>query len=390
LSFPLPIPAELRRRLPPGTGVLLGLSGGVDSALALALLDHLGCEVQTVTFKNFCYAGEETELTEKSCCSLDAIEDARRLARRFAAPHWVGDVTDPFRLAVIEPFVREYGRARTPNPCLDCNGTVRFPELVRLADRQGCAFAATGHYARVTGGALLRGLDREKDQSYFLHRVAPEAFGRLVFPLGWYAKSDVRRAAAELGLPVAAKRDSQEICFVPDGDRSFLFAGGGEADPRALRPGDVTDRAGRVLGRHRGLVHYTVGQRRGLGIAAPEPLYVLELDLPRSRLVVGGRDDLGSRRLVADAFGPAVAGFPASWREGAEPYPGGVTARIRHRHAGVPVRSWTLAAGCLDVDFAEPVDGPAPGQAVVLYDGDVVLGGGVIRESRPTAEDAHA
>ena len=156
MSFPLPVPEELRRKLPPGTGVLLGLSGGVDSALSLALLNHLGCDVQTVTFKNFCYNEDERVLTEKSCCSLDAIEDARRLARRFGANHWVGDVAEPFKLAVIDPFVAEYGRARTPNPCLDCNGTVRFPELVRLAIRQGCAFAATGHYARLEGGRLLR------------------------------------------------------------------------------------------------------------------------------------------------------------------------------------------------------------------------------------------
>lgn len=377
MSFPLPIPDEVRRLLPPGTGVLLGLSGGVDSALCLALLDHLGCDVHTVTFKNFCYSEDEQAMTEKSCCSLDAIDDARRLARRFGAQHWVGDVAEPFKQAVMDPFVEEYGRARTPNPCLDCNGTVRFPELVRLAARQGCAFAATGHYARVDGGRLLRGVDPDKDQSYFLHRVPPEDFKHLVFPLGWYTKPQVRAAAADLGLSVATKRDSQEICFVPDGDRTFLFAD--EAvDPRSLQPGDIVDPAGQVLGRHRGLIHYTVGQRRGLGVAAPDPLYVLKLDLEGGRLVVGAKDDLLTSSLAADGFRPAVKGFPDRWSAGDAPFPDGVTARIRHRHAGVPVTSLNLEGNALALEFGEPVDAPAPGQAVVLYHGDVVLGGGVI------------
>jgi tRNA-specific 2-thiouridylase len=372
------VPDALRRRLPPGTGVLLGLSGGVDSALCLALLDHLGCEVQTVTFKNFCYSEDERVLTEKSCCSLDAIEDARRLAHKFGANHWVGDVAEPFKLSVIDPFVAEYGQARTPNPCLDCNGIVRFPELVRLASRQGCAFAATGHYARIEEGRLLRGLDPDKDQSYFLHRVEPVLYDRLLFPLGEFTKPQVRAAAAELGLSVATKRDSQELCFVPDGDRSFLFDNGGPADPRALAEGDIVDQDGSVLGRHRGLVHYTVGQRRGLGVAAAEPLYVLDLELETSRLVVGLKNDLLNTHLKAQGFKPSVADFPRTWSLGEAPYPDGVVARIRHRHAGAAVRRWSLTEGRLAVELDEAVDGPAPGQALVLYAGDTVLGGGVI------------
>ncbi|MCB1181796.1 tRNA 2-thiouridine(34) synthase MnmA [bacterium] len=378
MAFPLDIPPGVRERLGPGTTVLLGISGGVDSAVSLAVLRELGCDVQCVTFKNFCYGDASADLTDKSCCSLEAIDDARRLAARFDAPHWVGDVERPFREAVIDPFIADYARAETPNPCLDCNGTVRFPELVRLAARQGCAFAATGHYARIAAVdgtmRLLRGVDPAKDQSYFLHRIDPELFPRLVFPLGWADKTQVRAAAAALGLPVATKRDSQEICFVPDGDRSFLFAE--HADGPATRPGDIVDRSGRVLGRHRGLIHYTVGQRKGLGVAAPEPLYVLELDLAGGRLVVGAREETLRTRVVATGWQAAGPQLPAQGEVAAGDEP--VVARIRHRHGGARVAAWRLAAGRLELDLAEPVDAPAPGQACVLYRGDVVLGGGRI------------
>ncbi|MCK9995706.1 MAG: tRNA 2-thiouridine(34) synthase MnmA [Candidatus Krumholzibacteria bacterium] len=388
MTFPLPIPDPLRQALPPGTGVLLGISGGVDSAVSLALLRALDCDVQCVTFKNFCYSDDDA-FTDKSCCSLDAIDDARRLARSFDVPHWVSDVEKPFRQSVIEPFVDEYARARTPNPCLDCNGVVRFPELVRLAERQGCAFAATGHYARIARGRLLRGLDPEKDQSYFLHRVDRCLFDRLVFPLGWYVKDQVRRAARELGIPVADKRDSQEICFVPEGDRGFLFEQISDGDDRALVPGDIVDRSGGIRGRHRGLIHYTVGQRKGLGIAAPDPLYVLELDLDAGRLVVGSKEELRTLTVEGDDFVPAVPDFPARWSSD-DPLPGipdtdggEAVLRIRHRHGGARIGGWILEGDRIRVDLVEPVDGAAPGQGLVLYGGDMVLGGArIISDSR--------
>jgi tRNA-specific 2-thiouridylase len=379
MTFPLPIHDDLRRVLPPGTGVLLGISGGVDSAVTLALLRALECDVQCVTFKNFCYSDEEA-FTDKSCCSLEAIDDARRLARSFDAPHWVGDVEKPFRKNVIDPFVEDYTRARTPNPCLDCNSVVRFPELVRLADRQGCAFAATGHYARQTNGRLRRGLDPDKDQSYFLHRIDRTLLNRLVFPLGWYVKPEVRKAARQLGISAAEKRDSQEICFVPDGDRSFLFEQVAEGKDRALVPGEIVNRAGEVLGQHRGLVHYTVGQRKGLGVAAPDPLYVLELQLAASRLVVGSREELETLTVTGDDFVAAVPDFPDRWQKG-EVLPGlglgeaDVFLSIRHRHAGSKVTGWVIKDGLLRVELSEPVDGAAPGQGMVLYADDTVLGG---------------
>ncbi len=378
----LPIAEPLRRALSPGASVLLALSGGVDSALALAILSELGCDVRTVTFKNFCY-GEHADPGGKSCCSLEAIEDARALAHRFGARHWVTDVSEAFRAQVIAPFVQEYRAARTPNPCLACNSQVRFPHLLTLADRMGCDYVATGHYARTDpiGGddsALLRGVDIEKDQAYFLARVPRRVWSRVVFPLGWATKPAVREAAHALGLPVASKPESQEICFVPTGDRSFLFAD----DPASTRPGPIVDRQGRTLGEHRGLVHYTVGQRRGLQVAAAEPLYVLALERGANRLVVGRREELAATRLLADDFVAAVPDLPTQgpMLDGST----GWTARIRHRHAGVPVQGALFAPdGTVEVTLAAPVHGAAPGQAVVLYDGDRVLGGGRLVAARP-------
>lgn len=388
MSFPLPLPESLRRDLPPGTGVLLGLSGGVDSAVALAVLKELGCRVECVTFRNFCYAEQQDTAGEQSCCSLEAIEQARRLAADAGAPHWVGDLVEPFRARVIDPFVAEYAQGRTPNPCLNCNEAVRFPELARLAARQGCAFAATGHYARLEreGGRsrLRRGLDPAKDQSYFLHRLDPALLGSLVFPLGWYTKDAVRAAARALGLPVAARRDSQEICFVPDDDRTFLFAGAASGEATAATaPGPIVDRGGRVLGTHRGLAHYTVGQRKGLGVAAAAPLYVLALETDTNRLVVGPREALLTRRLLADRFVAQAPDFPDRWPDAA----GGAwaaarpLAQVRHRHAGTPVAAWRRDGDRLTVELAEPVAGAAPGQGLALYDGDTVLGGGRLLEA---------
>ncbi len=377
MDFPLPIPDALRTALPGGTSVLVALSGGVDSSVALALLHALGCEVTAVTFKNFCY-GEEKLVTEKSCCSEAAVSDARRIAQRFQVPHWVTDVTDRFRALVIEPFVREYSMGRTPNPCLSCNASVRFPQLVHLADQLGAAFVATGHYARLERRdgdlVLLQGVDSRKDQAYFLYRVDRALFPRITFPLGWYRKEQVRAAARLLDLPVASKHDSQEICFVPGGDRTFLFR-----EPAACAEGEIVDARGRLLGRHRGLVHYTVGQRRGLGIAASQPLYVLSLDRQRNRLVVGPERELGVRRITCDDFQPGISGFPC---RGPGIWQGrSCVARIRHRHAGAPVQAWRLQGDTLEVELAAEVRGAAPGQALVLYHAEQVLGGGRIRRT---------
>jgi len=380
MAFPLPIPPALRAGVPPGARVLVALSGGVDSAVALALLAELGCEVEAVTFRNFCHAEPPGDgaAVDRACCSLEAIEEARRVARQCGARHRVTDVAELFRAQVIAPFVAEYASGRTPNPCLACNARVRFPELVRLADRDGCDLVATGHYARVERGPdgaarLLRGRDPRKDQAYFLYGVGRALLPRVVFPLGWYRKEEVRAAAAALGLPVAGRPESQEICFVPGDDRRFLFA-----DGPAAAAGEIVDRAGRVLGRHRGLAHYTVGQRRGLGVAAPEPLYVLALEAATNRLVVGPEQALAVSAVACDRFVAAIDGLLP---EGPPPAPGAFVARIRHRHAGAPVARWRVEGERLAVELAAPASGVAPGQALVLYHDDLVLGGGRIRSA---------
>jgi tRNA-specific 2-thiouridylase len=377
MGFPLPIPAAVAEAVAPGTGVLVAASGGVDSSVTLALLAHLECRITAVTFKNYCYATEGAHA--KACCSLAAIEDARRIAQRFGAQHWVRDVSQDFRRTVIEPFVSEYAAGRTPNPCVVCNAHVRFPELVRLAQQLDLQLVATGHYARLTRQdrhwLLRRAVDQQKDQAYFLYRVAPSLWPHICFPLGWYHKSQVRRAAQELQLFPAAKVESQEICFVPDGDRSFLF-------PPSTRSqaGEITDRAGKVMGRHRGLEHYTIGQRRGLGIAAREPLYVLALDSRRNRVVVGPQRDLEVRRVLCDGFVAAVGDLAA---EGPPAAPRATwLARIRHRHPGTPVAHWRIQGDELTVDLAAPAKAVAPGQSLVLYKDDVVLGGGRILASQ--------
>jgi tRNA-uridine 2-sulfurtransferase len=394
MSCPLRIADDLRRAVPSGSTVLLALSGGVDSALSLVALRELGCEVMAVTFKSFCLADQDAAepfagfegrtAPDRACCSLDAIADARRLADRFDTRHWVHDVSRRFRSEVIDPFVAEYAAARTPNPCLNCNAAVRFPELMRLADQQGCRFVASGHYARIRRDGhdraeLLRGLDPQKDQSYFLSQVPAAIWPRVVFPLGWSTKVEVRSAARALALPVADKPESQEICFVPDNDRSRLFT-----HHEALRPGAIVDRRGAVLGRHQGLIRYTVGQRRGLGVAHTEPLYVLALDAQQNRLVVGTLPELAVRRLYCDRFTPMVDEFPA---DGPRPGIGPCVARVRHRHAGARVARWRLHEGALTVDLAEPVYGAAPGQGLTLYEADRVLGAGRLL---PPPAEVHA
>lgn len=359
MSCPLPIDDDLRRLLAPGTTVLLALSGGVDSALSLAVLRELGCAVQAVTFKN---SGHDD----------GSVAAARRVADECGVKHLTCDVAARFRSQVIEPFVADYAAALTPNPCLVCNSRLRFPELLLLADRAGCRYVATGHYARIrrdgNGTAeLWRGVDPRKDQSYFLSQVPRNIWPRVVFPLGWSTKTAVRQAASARGLGAAEAPESQEICFVPDGDRGRLFAA------EAARPGPIVDRSGRVLGRHRGLVHYTVGQRRGLGVANPEPLYVLALDPAQNSLTVGVRFELAVRRLVCDRFAPAVGDFPAT---GPAAGLGDCLARVRYRHAGARVAAWRLQGDVLELELAEPVFGVAPGQGLVLYEGDRVLGGG--------------
>ncbi len=358
MSFPLEINPEMHRSIPAGASVLLGISGGVDSSVALALLKHLGCEVHCVTLKNFCleddsYGGDDN----RSCCSLEAIESSRRLAARFDSDHFVSNVEVDFKASVIDQFVETYSAGLTPNPCVDCNTFVRFPQLLKLADTMGCDFVATGHYVRVIDGQLHKGIDTTKDQAYFLYGLPDEMLKRCLFPLGWSVKPDVRAAALELGMDAAKRADSQEICFIPDDDRSFLF------DQQT--PGDIVTIDGTVVGKHRGLIHYTIGQRRGLGVAMGEPVYVRDVDISGNRLVVGKKSDL----LVSKIFCNRISGS----------FSGQATiAQVRHNHTGAPVAGYAVDGDNLTVDFSVPEAGVAPGQSLVLFDGDRVIGGGII------------
>jgi tRNA-specific 2-thiouridylase len=349
------------------------MSGGVDSSVAAALLVEQGYDVVGIMMRLWAEdsAGGQSE---NRCCAPEAVDDARRVAAGLGIPFYLVDYSAPFKDCVVDYFVEEYSRGRTPNPCLACNRTIRFDRLRRRALALDARHLATGHYARLDradGRYRLRmGLDRGKDQSYVLYMLGQEELAQVLFPLGAYTKAQVREMARQRGLPVADKDDSMELCFVGDGDyRRFLR----EHAPRAVRPGPILDTEGQEIGRHRGLPFYTVGQRRGLGIAAPEALYVIRLDVARNALVVGPARALGQQTLRAEEVS-YVSGQPPSG-------PVRVQAKIRYR-ATLAAATWTpLAGGQARVEFDRPLRDITPGQAVVAYAGqpaDEVLGGGII------------
>lgn len=343
------------------------MSGGVDSSVAAALLKRSGLNVIGVTMSVW-----EGGAASGSCCSMDDASDARRVAERLGIPHYVVNAKDRFREKVVNYFTGEYLAGRTPNPCVVCNQSLKFDYLFELGRKLGAARVATGHYARLGEWngrpAIMRAIGREKDQSYFLFAVSPERLGGVIFPLGGMAKSQTRELARELGLPVAEKPDSQEVCFVPDGDyKSFVRAqSGGQVPPE----GDIITRAGEVLGRHRGLMDFTIGQRRGLGLSAPEPLYVTDVRPDTNHVVVGAKDELYGKALLASCVNwlipaPEALALP-------------LTARVRHRHPDAPARVTALSGDRAEVVFEEPQLSITPGQAVVFYHGEYLAGGGWI------------
>lgn len=352
-------------------GVLCAMSGGVDSAIAAALLVEAGFEVIGVTFRIGGGAGAEA----KGCCSARHACDAALCAERLGIPHFVEHVEEAFHREVVARFRADYAEGLTPNPCIECNRRVRFPALLEVADRLGLARIATGHYARIRPSVegwpcLARGVDPAKDQSYVLYALGGATLARLELPLGGLRKSEVREAARRRGLAVAEKPESQDICFVPDGDyRDFLLEAGGTG----AEPGPIVDSAGRELGRHEGTWRYTVGQRRGLGVSAPTPLYVLGVD-PASRTVtVGPAEELLVEGL--SAVSPVLSSVSA------EALAAGMPARVQTRAHGEahPARV-SLREGALAVSFLTPTRRVAPGQSIVCYDWEtdqVVLAGGV-------------
>jgi tRNA-specific 2-thiouridylase len=369
--------------------IVVGMSGGVDSSVAAAMLVEQGFDVIGVTLRVWPWR-EPEEATRKfgSCCSPESVDDARAVARRLDIPYYLLNSEREFERAVIGPFAQAYAAGRTPVPCVACNRAVKFGSLLQRARAWEAAAVATGHYARITRDAvssrflLWRGRDARKDQSDFLWPLTQPQLEAARFPVGELTKAAVRARARALGLATAEKPESQEICFIPDDDyRGFLR----RRMPEAFGPGPIVDGQGTVLGRHAGLLNYTVGQRRGLGLATGRPLYVTALDPSRNAVVVGGEDEVAVEVILAEQVNfisiPALAGplaVEAKIRHTHEP----AAAIIEPTHDGEPANNGEPADnGMVRVRFERSQRAPAPGQSVVFYQGDLVVGGGVIARS---------
>ena len=351
--------------------IVCAMSGGVDSSVAASLLAEAGHDVIGLSMQ--LYDQREGGVDFGTCCSIDDLHDARRVAAAIGIPHYVLNFEEPFRRLVMDDFVREYAAGRTPIPCVHCNTSLKFTTLADRAAAFDAASVATGHYARVVFDEdagryrLLRGVDREKDQSYFLFSLTQDQLAHAAFPVGHLTKAEVRAYAAARGLTVAAKPDSHEICFVPDGDAARFVERHLDAAPTE---GELVDTAGRVVGHHGGVHRFTVGQRRGLGLSTGQPMYVIKLEPSDARVIVGPRSELGRDTLTASSVN-WIGGIPPAGKQR-------VTARIRHRHADAPAVVEATGDDRALVRFDEAQAAVAPGQAVVFYDGEDVVGGGWI------------
>lgn len=352
-----------------GKKALIAMSGGVDSSVAAYLMKKAGYDCIGVTMK--LYDNEDIGMEqEKTCCSLSDIEDARSVAVKLGIPYYVFNFKDDFKEKVIDTFIHSYQCGMTPNPCIECNRHLKFEHLYHRAKALQCDVIVTGHYARIVKDDqekfhLLKGKDITKDQSYVLYSLTQEQLAHTCFPLGDYTKEEIRQIAEEQGFFNANKKDSQDICFIPDGDyRKFIE----ETTGQKSIPGDFVDKDGNVVGTHKGYYCYTIGQRKGLGISAPEPYYVIEICPEENKVILGKNEDLFHNKLVAGDF---------NWIETMEPNEI-VKARIRYHQMEKEAKVHIVDDGKVEVEFLEPQRAITKGQAVVLYRGDAVVGGGTI------------
>lgn len=343
--------------------IAIAMSGGVDSSVAAALLKEQGYDVIGITMQ--IWPGSK----DSSCCSLSAVEDARRVADKLDIPYYVLNFRDKFKKEVIDDFISEYDRGRTPNPCVRCNKSIKFGALLGKIKALGANFIATGHYAKVERAGregrylLKKGADPKKDQSYFLYPLSQDALSRTIFPLGELTKAEVRKLAKKYGLSVADKEESQEICFV-DGGFGHLFK---------LQKGNIVDLKGNVVGIHKGYQLYTVGQRRGLGLARKEPAFVAKIDAKRNEITVGNKGDVYGDDLIANNINYiSIEELKAPMK---------VKARIRYNSRESDAEISPISREKVRVTFSSPRFAITPGQSVVFYEGDIVVGGGIIQES---------
>ena len=350
--------------------VVVAMSGGVDSSVAAALLVEQGYDVVGMMMRLW---SEETigVSTHNRCCTPDQMNDARRIAARLGIPFYVLDTKDVFRNTIVEYFIDQHRQGVTPNPCLECNRQIRFTYLLQNALALDAQFLATGHYARVSHQdwkhTLHKGLDDHKDQSYVLSVLTPDQLSHALFPVGEYTKAEVRELARKFGLPTASKKDSQDLCFIGDNNyRRFLS----DYAPEVMTPGAIVRTSGEIVGEHNGLVNYTIGQRKGLGVPSSEPMYVIALDQIQNRLVIGTGEELGQTNLTARRV---------NWISGIAPTnPFRAEAKIRYKAAPVPAYIEPLPDARMCVTLDTPLRDITPGQGAVVYQGDQVLGGGLI------------
>uniref|UniRef100_UPI00332099C6 tRNA 2-thiouridine(34) synthase MnmA n=1 Tax=Enterocloster clostridioformis TaxID=1531 RepID=UPI00332099C6 len=353
--------------------VVVGMSGGVDSSVAAWLLKEQGYDVIGVTMQIWQDEDTEVQEAEGGCCGLSAVDDARRVAMDLGIPYYVMNFKEEFRKNVMDYFAGEYVEGRTPNPCIACNRHVKWESLLRRSMAIGADYIATGHYAqidRLPGGrySLKISVTAAKDQTYALYNLTQEQLSHTLMPVGSYHKEEIRDMAERLGLPVAHKPDSQEICFIPDHDYASFIE---EYTGRELPPGNFVDLDGNVLGRHRGITHYTVGQRKGLNLSMGRPVFVVEIRPETNEVVIGDNQDVFTNVLRCDKLNwMAVDGLHGKSMD--------VLAKIRYSHKGSPCTIREIGNDMVECRFHEPVRAVTPGQAVVFYDGDYVAGGGTI------------